>query len=126
MGRGTFGKAGFIPAPTADEPGDSEPKSIMKNSNDNRPSLDQARRKTIPVSVGGVLIGNGNPVVVQSMTSTDTHDVPKTIRQIRGLKKAGCELIRVAIPDEAAIPALKEIVDRSPSRSLRISISIFD
>ncbi len=72
------------------------------------------RRKTISVSVGGVKIGSGYPVAVQSMTSTDTHDVPKTLRQIRDLSRAGCEIVRVAVPDEAAVPALKAIIDRSP------------
>jgi (E)-4-hydroxy-3-methylbut-2-enyl-diphosphate synthase len=48
------------------------------------------------------------------MTSTDTHDVRRTFRQIRELARAGCELIRVAVPDQAAIPALKGIVLRSP------------
>lgn len=72
------------------------------------------RRKTLSVSVGGVKIGSGHPVVVQSMTCTDTHDVPKTLRQIRGLSRAGCEIVRLAVPDQAAVPALKAIVDRSP------------
>jgi (E)-4-hydroxy-3-methylbut-2-enyl-diphosphate synthase len=72
------------------------------------------RRKTLAVSVGGVKIGSGYPVVVQSMTSTDTHDVQKTLRQIRGLSNAGCEIVRVAVPDEGAVSAFKSIVDRSP------------
>jgi (E)-4-hydroxy-3-methylbut-2-enyl-diphosphate synthase len=71
-------------------------------------------RKTIPISVGRVKIGGGHPIVVQSMTSTDTHQVDRTLQQIKELGKAGCELIRVAVPDQAAIPALAEIVKKSP------------
>jgi (E)-4-hydroxy-3-methylbut-2-enyl-diphosphate synthase len=72
------------------------------------------RRQTISVSLGGVKVGSGHPIVVQSMTSTDTHDVRRTLTQIRELERAGCELIRVAVPDQRAVPALKEIVRRSP------------
>jgi (E)-4-hydroxy-3-methylbut-2-enyl-diphosphate synthase len=72
------------------------------------------RRKTRPVSVGGVLIGGAHPLVVQSMTSTDTRNAPATLRQIRGLKQAGCELVRVAVPDQGALEGLAEIVSKSP------------
>jgi len=86
----------------------------MKTIGDKQRPLGIQRRKTVSASVGGVEIGSGHPVVVQSMTSTDSHDVHRTLRQIRELKGAGCELIRVAIPDQAAIPALREIVLKSP------------
>lgn len=72
------------------------------------------RRKTETVSVGGVLIGQGHPIVVQSMTNTDTRDIAKTLKQINSLFKSGCELIRVAVPDGEAAQALKGIVERSP------------
>ncbi|HMK65636.1 MAG TPA: flavodoxin-dependent (E)-4-hydroxy-3-methylbut-2-enyl-diphosphate synthase, partial [Thermodesulfobacteriota bacterium] len=72
------------------------------------------RRKTITATVGGVPVGGNSPVVVQSMTNTDTHDAARTLRQIRKLKTAGCELIRLAVPDRAVLPALKEIIRRSP------------
>jgi (E)-4-hydroxy-3-methylbut-2-enyl-diphosphate synthase len=72
------------------------------------------RRKTNTVTLGKIKIGSGHPVVVQSMTSTDTHDVRQTLRQIKQLTGAGCELVRVAVPDQAAIPALQEIVQKSP------------
>jgi (E)-4-hydroxy-3-methylbut-2-enyl-diphosphate synthase len=61
------------------------------------------------VSVGGVQIGGGAPVVVQSMTLTKTHDVPATTAQIASLASAGCEIVRVAVPkieDADALPAL--------------------
>ncbi len=68
------------------------------------------RRKTREVRVGWVRLGGENPVVVQSMTSTDTRDVAATVAQIRELEEEGCEIIRVAVPDEAAAEALREII----------------
>ena len=59
--------------------------------------------------IGGVQIGGGAPVVVQSMTSTDTRNVEATVRQIRALEEAGCEIVRAAVPDEEAALALREI-----------------
>ncbi len=67
------------------------------------------RRETRPVRVGGVQVGGGAPVVVQSMTKTDTRDVRATVAQIRRLEKAGCELVRVAVPDARAAAALRAI-----------------
>jgi (E)-4-hydroxy-3-methylbut-2-enyl-diphosphate synthase len=67
------------------------------------------RRKTRPVLLGNVRIGGDAPVSVQSMTSTDTRDVGKTLAQIRRLEKAGCELVRIAVPDEAAAAAIPQI-----------------
>ena len=64
--------------------------------------------------MGALKIGSGHPIVVQSMTNTDTHDIRRTLRQINQLTAAGCELVRVAVPDQAAIPALKEIIAHAP------------
>ncbi|MBC7293638.1 MAG: flavodoxin-dependent (E)-4-hydroxy-3-methylbut-2-enyl-diphosphate synthase, partial [Thermoleophilia bacterium] len=61
------------------------------------------------VRVGGVAIGGGNPVVVQSMTNTRTSDVAATAAQIRRLQAAGCEIVRVAVPDRAAADAIREL-----------------
>ena len=66
------------------------------------------------ISVGGVKIGGGAPIVVQSMTLTDTHDVEATLGQIRRLDEAGCELVRVAVPGRADADALPAIVAGSP------------
>ena len=66
------------------------------------------------ISVGGVKIGGGAPIVVQSMTLTDTHDVEATLGQIRRLDEAGCELVRVAVPGRAGADALPAIVAGSP------------
>ncbi len=69
----------------------------------------QERRKTRAVHVGGVQIGGGAPITVQSMTNTDTRDVAATVAQIKRLEEAGCELVRVAVPDAQAAAALAEI-----------------
>ena len=67
------------------------------------------RRKTRQIQVGNVKIGGDAPVSVQSMTTTDTRDVNATMEQIRRLEEAGCELIRVAVPDMEAATALPKI-----------------
>ncbi len=64
------------------------------------------RRQTRQISIGGVKIGGGAPITVQSMTNTFTHDVPATVAQIHRLEAAGCELVRVAVPDQAAGDAI--------------------
>ncbi|MDH4230954.1 MAG: flavodoxin-dependent (E)-4-hydroxy-3-methylbut-2-enyl-diphosphate synthase, partial [Nitrospirota bacterium] len=70
------------------------------------------RSRTRIISVGGVPVGGGSPVSVQSMTKTDTRDVPSTVRQIKALAKAGCEIIRIAVPDIEAAKALGSITKR--------------
>lgn len=72
------------------------------------------RRKTKQIHVGGVAIGGGAPVSVQSMTKTDTRDVAATLAQIRALAEAGCEIIRIAVPDMEAARALGAIREGSP------------
>ena len=67
------------------------------------------RKKTRVVKVGNVRIGGGNPVVVQSMTNTDTRDVRKTVEQIKRLQDAGCEIVRVGVPDMKAAQAIGKI-----------------
>jgi (E)-4-hydroxy-3-methylbut-2-enyl-diphosphate synthase len=67
------------------------------------------RRKTRQIRIGSVKIGGNAPISVQSMTKTDTRDVRKTIRQIRLLEEAGCEIIRVAVVDEEAARAISRI-----------------
>ena len=69
---------------------------------------------TKQILVGGVSIGGGAPVTIQSMTNTRTDDVEATLRQIRTLAAAGCEIIRVAVPDMAAAKAVGKIKEGSP------------
>jgi len=70
------------------------------------------RRKTRQISIGGVLIGGGAPVVVQSMTKTLTHQVGRAVAQVKRLERAGCEIVRLAVPDERSAEALKAIRKR--------------
>jgi len=67
------------------------------------------RRKTKVIAVGNVPVGGNAPVSVQSMTNTDTSDVTATVRQIEELAAAGCEIVRVAVPEREAAAALPEI-----------------
>lgn len=67
------------------------------------------RENTRRVHVGGVAIGGGAPIPIQSMTRTRTEDVEATVKQILKLKQAGCDIVRLAIPNERAVKALKEI-----------------
>ncbi len=67
------------------------------------------RRKTRQVMVGKVAVGGDAPITVQSMTNTDTRDVKATVRQIKALEEAGCEIVRVAVPDMEAATKLSEI-----------------
>jgi (E)-4-hydroxy-3-methylbut-2-enyl-diphosphate synthase len=79
----------------------------------------QQRHKTVAVDVGGVIVGSGAPVVVQSMTNTDTADVDATVRQVAALAHAGSEIVRITVDrDEAAaaVPRIKE-------RLLRIGVT---
>lgn len=71
------------------------------------------RRHSRLVRVGNVKIGAGHPIVVQSMTNTDTRDVQATVNQIARLKEAGCEIVRLAVPDREAALALGEIKART-------------
>lgn len=67
------------------------------------------RKQTREVRIGKVRIGGANPVVVQSMTNTDTRDVEQTVEQIRQLQEAGCEIVRLAVLNEDAAWAIKPI-----------------
>jgi len=67
------------------------------------------RRISKPIQIGKVTIGGDAPIVVQSMTKTDTRDVASTIRQIKELEDCGCELVRVAVPDGQAAQAIGDI-----------------
>lgn len=72
------------------------------------------RRKTTSFYLGNVGIGQAYPVSIQSMTNTDTRNVPETLKQIRALTTAGCEIVRVAVPDQEAAQSLGKICTSSP------------
>lgn len=67
------------------------------------------RKKTRQINIGGVRIGGNAPIAIQSMCKTDTCDVKATVSQIKKLEKLGCELIRIAVPNMAAVKAIGEI-----------------
>ena len=76
----------------------------------NRPTI--TRHRTRVALVGGVRIGGGSPIVVQSMTSTDTADIPATVAQVKALSDAGSELVRIAVNTAGAAAAVPEIRER--------------
>lgn len=77
-------------------------------------SLLAPRRRTRVLHVGDVAIGGDNPIVVQSMATADTRDPKATLSQLHDLAEAGCEIVRVAVPDRRAAAALPDIVPHSP------------
>ena len=76
--------------------------------------MELPRKQTRQLKLGSVRIGGGAPIAVQSMANTDTRDVEATLGQIKRLHDAGCEIVRVAVPDETAARALRAIHDASP------------
>ena len=81
------------------------------------------RRKSAAVNVGGVTIGGGNPVVVQSMTNTDTADVVSTVNQVMALAQAGSELVRVTVNTEEAAAAVPKIAETLDKFGVRVPIA---
>ena len=80
------------------------------------------RRKSVAVNVGGVKIGGANPIVVQSMTNTDTADVTATVNQVMALARAGSEIVRVTVNTEAAAAAVPKIFDTLNMFGVRVPI----
>src|SRR6201997_2712283 len=80
------------------------------------------RRKTATAVVGGVRVGSDAPIVVQSMTNTDTADIPSTVKQVAALAKAGSELVRVTVNNDDAAAAVPRIVDELDKQGVRVPI----
>ncbi len=80
------------------------------------------RRKAVVVDVGGVKVGGDHPIVVQSMTNTDTVDVPGTVNQVMALARAGSELVRITVNTEQAAAAVPRIVDTLDKFGVRVPI----
>jgi (E)-4-hydroxy-3-methylbut-2-enyl-diphosphate synthase len=80
------------------------------------------RRQAVVVDVGGVKVGGKHPIVVQSMTNTDTADVPSTVNQVMALARAGSELVRVTVNTEQAAAAVPRIVDTLDQFGVRVPI----
>src|SRR6266481_9246101 len=83
---------------------------------------DIQRRKSVTDSINGVRVGSDAPVVVQSMTNTDTADIPSTVKQVAALARAGSELVRVTVNNEEAAAAVAPIVDELDKQGIRVPI----
>src|SRR5678809_101291 len=82
----------------------------------------KARRQAVVVDVGGVKVGGDHPIVVQSMTNTDTVDVAGTVNQVMTLAQAGSELVRVTVNTEQAAAAVPKIVETLDKFGVRVPI----
>ena len=80
------------------------------------------RRTCVAVNVGGVMVGGGHPVVVQSMTNTDTADIAGTVNQVSALAQAGSEIVRVTVNTDEAAQAVPRIVDTLRAFGVRVPI----
>src|ERR1700745_3776361 len=80
------------------------------------------RRKSVTCTIGSVRVGSDAPVVVQSMTNTDTADVASTVEQVASLARAGSELVRVTVNNEDAAAAVPHIVEKLDSRGVNVPI----
>jgi (E)-4-hydroxy-3-methylbut-2-enyl-diphosphate synthase len=82
----------------------------------------QQRHRTVPVAVGGVSVGGAAPIVVQSMTNTDTADVAATAAQVAALARAGSELVRITVDRDEAAAAVPRIKDRLAQMGVAVPI----
>jgi (E)-4-hydroxy-3-methylbut-2-enyl-diphosphate synthase len=80
------------------------------------------RRKAVTVNIGGVRVGSDAPVVVQSMTNTDTADVSSTVQQVAALARAGSELVRVTVNNDAAAKGVPHIVEQLDKQGVNVPI----
>src|SRR3954468_2552483 len=76
------------------------------------------RKNTIGVDVGGVMVGGGAPIVVQSMTNTDTADIEATVRQVAQLWRAGSEIVRITVDRDESAAAVPHIRDKLAQRGV--------
>src|SRR5437764_8083299 len=81
-----------------------------------------ARRRSVPVSIGSVTVGGSNPIVVQSMTNTDTADTMSTVNQVMALATAGSELVRVTVNTDQAAAAVPKIAECLYKFGVRVPI----
>ncbi|MBM4208999.1 MAG: flavodoxin-dependent (E)-4-hydroxy-3-methylbut-2-enyl-diphosphate synthase [Gammaproteobacteria bacterium] len=81
-----------------------------------------SRRQSVAAVVGGVKVGGGSPIVVQSMTNTDTADIEATVKQVRSLARAGSEIVRVTVNSEEAAAAVPHIRDRLAREGLQVPL----
>jgi (E)-4-hydroxy-3-methylbut-2-enyl-diphosphate synthase len=81
-----------------------------------------ARRRSVPVRIGSVTVGGGAPIVVQSMTNTDTADVESTVQQVASLARAGSELVRITVNTDEAAAAVPHIRDQLARRGVFVPL----
>ncbi|HTV68983.1 MAG TPA: flavodoxin-dependent (E)-4-hydroxy-3-methylbut-2-enyl-diphosphate synthase, partial [Rhizobiaceae bacterium] len=82
----------------------------------------KARHETVAVNVGSVKVGGGAPVVVQSMTNTDTADIASTVKQVADLARAGSELVRITVDRDEAAKAVPHIRDQLRQRGVTVPL----
>src|SRR5918992_5497151 len=82
----------------------------------------QPRRSSVPVRIGSVTVGGPAPIVVQSMTNTDTADIESTVTQVKALARAGSELVRVTVNTDEAAAAVPHIRDRLAQTGIHVPI----
>src|SRR5215217_6265426 len=80
------------------------------------------RRKSVGVNVGGVMVGGGGPIVVQSMTNTDTADIDATVKQVAQLWRAGSELVRITVDRDESAAAVPHIRDKLAQRGINLPL----
>ena len=80
------------------------------------------RRKSVGVNVGGVMVGGGAPIVVQSMTNTDTADIEATVKQVAQLWRAGSEIVRITVDRDESAAAVPHIRDRLRARGINVPL----
>ncbi len=80
------------------------------------------RRKAFTAAIGGVRVGSDAPIMVQSMTNTDTADIPGTVKQVAALARAGSEVVRVTVNNDDAAKAIPYIVEGLEKQGLRVPI----
>ena len=81
-----------------------------------------ARRRSVPVNIGGVIVGGPAPIVVQSMTNTDTADIDATVAQVAALARAGSELVRITVDRDEAAAAVPHIRDKLDARGVDVPL----
>ena len=81
-----------------------------------------ARRRSVPVNIGGVVVGGTAPIVVQSMTNTDTADVDATLAQVAALARAGSELVRITVDRDEAAAAVPHIREKLDARGVDVPL----
>jgi (E)-4-hydroxy-3-methylbut-2-enyl-diphosphate synthase len=81
-----------------------------------------SRRRSVPVQIGAVTVGGGAPIIVQSMTNTDTADIEGTAQQVKALARAGSELVRVTVNSDAAAAAVPQVCERLAQLNVSVPI----